>query len=55
VADSSGPGAYESPLVTKKKEPQWTMGGKYDKDMNKGGGPSPDCYQLPSKIVEKQG
>mmetsp|Transcript_41079 Transcript_41079/g.30215 ORF Transcript_41079/g.30215 Transcript_41079/m.30215 type:complete len:107 (+) Transcript_41079:109-429(+) len=42
-------------MVTKKNEPKWSIAGKYDKGMNKTGGPSPDAYDLPSKIVERPG
>ena len=48
------PNTYDKNLSDKRKEPQYTMGAKLT-DIDKRVGPSPQQYNIPSKMVEKQG
>lgn len=48
------PGSYERHLKDKKDYPKWSMGGRI-KEMDKTFSPSPQAYNIPSKVVEKQG
>jgi hypothetical protein len=49
-----GPGAYGASMVDKKNEPKYTMAGKYA-SAEKSGSPGPNQYNIPSRVVEKQG
>ena len=49
---NTGPGNYEIHLKDKKKEPSFSMGAKLT-TVDKKHAPSPDAYNIPSKMVEK--
>jgi len=49
------PGTYEFQLTDKKAEPRWSMGTKLEGGKRKNIGPGPQAYDLPTKMVEKQG
>jgi len=45
-------------MVDKKNEPKYSMGGKYEgtsAERNTSNSPGPNSYNIPSKMVEKQG
>ena len=51
---NTGPGNYEIHLKDKKKEPAFTMGARLT-TVDKRVAPGAGTYEIPSKMVEKQG
>lgn len=49
-----GPGSYEKHLKDLKSEPAYSMGAKVN-TIDKRIAPSPDAYNIPSKMIEKTG
>ena len=49
------PGTYDSNLHDKKKDPQWSIRPRIQQPDKSNLGPGPGGYDIPSKMVEKQG
>lgn len=49
-----GPGSYEKHLKDLKNEPAYTMGARVQ-TIDKRVAPSPNAYNIPSKMIEKTG